>query len=258
MLNPERMPAAGLGRPQGEWMPTSLSESANEILAGLDLDEVSGLIGAAQPVPLERGELIAEAGKPAPYVYFPTEGVLSLVGATAGGGSVELAVVGNEGVASVPGILGTTVLPFRVISQVPGHAMRIPADVVSRGLVECGDFHHRVMEYTNQLIAQVAQSAICNRFHNAKQRLARWLLMTADRAGTNELPLTHEFISHMVGGPRSAVTEAACELRASGAIDYRRALMVIRDVEKLRAQACECYDVLQGEAGEETAEVRAG
>lgn len=221
--------------------------SSNAILAGLDQSESSALESASHHIPLGRGDLIAEAGQPAPYVYFPTEGVLSLVGTTAAGGTVELAVVGNEGVASISSILGRTTLPFRVVAQVPGRALRIPTDVVTAMANECGPLHHRLLDYTQQLIAQVAQSAICNRFHTAKQRLARWLLMTADRAGSNELPLTHEFISYMVGGPRSAVTEAAAELRESGAIDYRRGLIVIRDAGKLQEQSCECYEILQAE-----------
>src|SRR5262245_13729560 len=232
------------------------TESANVILSGLDHIEAAALTSAAQDVSLERGELIAEAGQAAPYVYFPTEGVLSLVGTTSLGATVELAVVGNEGVASISSILGMNYLPFRVVAQVPGHAVRIPTDIVSREVLECGDLHQRVLEYTHQLIAQVAQSAICNRFHNAEQRLARWLLMTADRAESNELALTHEFISYMVGGPRSAVTEAAAELREAGAIDYRRALIVIRDRDKLRAHACECYDVLQNESRDAAAATR--
>ena len=225
--------------------------SANAILAGLEQSESIALKSASQDIPLERGELIAEAGQAAPFVYFPTEGVLSLVGTTASGGTVELAVVGNEGVASISAILGRNYLPFRVVAQVPGRAVRIPTDVVSDMVSTCGPLHHRLLEYTHSVIAQVAQSAICNRFHSAKQRLARWLLMTADRADTNELPLTHEFISYMVGGPRSAVTEAAAELREAGAIDYRRGLIVIRDSARLRGQCCECYDILQSDSEEE-------
>ena len=225
----------------------SPTETNNVILSGLDQRELATLTAAAEDVALERGELIAEAGEAAPYVYFPTAGVLSLVGTTSLGATVELAVVGSEGVASISSILGPNYLPFRVMAQVPGRAVRVPTDIVSREVLECGDLHQRVLDYTHQLIAQVAQSAICNRFHNAKQRLARWLLMTADRADTNALPLTHEFISYMVGGPRSAVTEAAAELREAGAIDYRRALIVIRDRNKLRVHACECYEVLQAE-----------
>jgi CRP-like cAMP-binding protein len=221
-----------------------VTESINAILSGLDSKESSTLRGAAEEITLERGALVADAGQAAPYVYFPLEGVLSLVGATSGGATVEVAVVGNEGVASVSAILGKNWMPFRVVTQVPGRALKVPTDVVAKMIVECGTFHRRMLDYTQQMIAQVAQSAVCNRFHNARQRLARWLLMTADRAESTELQLTHEFISYMVGGPRSAVTEAAAELRESGAIDYRRGLIIIRDATKLREQSCECYELL--------------
>lgn len=223
-----------------------VSTSPNAILDGLDVGELADLYGAAETIPLERGALIAEAGQATPFVYFPTEGVLSLVGATLNGGTVEVAVVGNEGVASISAILGRNWLPFRVVTQVPGHALRVPTDLVAETVKACGELHERIMGYTHQMIAQIAQSAVCNRFHNAKQRLARWLLMTADRVESKELALTHEFISYMVGGPRSAVTEAASELRASGAIDYRRGVIVIRDVTRLREQSCECYAMLAG------------
>jgi CRP-like cAMP-binding protein len=222
-----------------------VTESVNAILSGLDSRELSALRGAAHEITLERGALVADAGQAAPYVYFPIEGVLSLVGATSGGATVEVAVVGNEGVASVSAILGKNWMPFRVVTQVPGRALRVPTEVVAKMIVECGTFHQRLLDYTQQMIAQVAQSAVCNRFHNARQRLARWLLMTADRAESTELALTHEFISYMVGGPRSAVTEAAAELRESGAIDYRRGLIIIRDPMKLREQSCECYELLR-------------
>jgi CRP-like cAMP-binding protein len=147
-------------------------------------------------------------------------------------------------VASISAVLGDQLLPFRVVTQVPGRAIRISTGVTTQLLTQCGEFHDRLMAYTHQMIAQVAQSAVCNRFHNAKQRLARWLLMTADRADSTELPLTHEFISYMVGGPRSAVTEAAAELRESGAIAYRRGLITISSAERLREQSCECYELL--------------
>ena len=101
------------------------------------------------------------------------------------------------------------------------------------------------MLFSHSMIAQIGQSAICNRFHTARQRLARWLAMTVDRAPDRDLPLTHEFIAHMVGGPRSAVTEAAAALRRAGAIDYRRGLVTIRSQAKLRQQACECYEASQ-------------
>src|SRR5688500_18692285 len=221
-----------------------VTESVNAIISGLDTRESSMLLAVAQEIPLERGAMVADAGRAAPYVYFPLEGVLSLVGATSGGATVEVAVVGNEGVASVSAILGRNWMPFRVVTQVPGRALKVPTDVVAQMIIECGAFHRRMLDYTQQMIDHVAQSAVCTSFHYARQRLARWLLMTEERAESNELPLTHEFISYMVGGPRSAVTEAAAELRESGAIDYRRGLIIIRDAAKLREQSCECYELL--------------
>jgi CRP-like cAMP-binding protein len=229
--------------------------SANAILADLNPMESARLYEAAEEVSLERGGVVAEAGVRPAYVYFPLGGVLSLVGTTTGGATVEVAVVGREGVASISAVLGEQWLPFRVVTQVPGRALRISTGIVSEVVNQCGSLHHRMMTYTHQLIAQVAQSAVCNRFHTARQRLARWLLMTADRSDAMALPLTHEFISHMVGGPRSAVTEAAAELRESGAIAYRRGLITISNVHRLREQACECYSVLAEATKHEVAAV---
>lgn len=224
-------------------MPTA--NSANAILAGLAPEDVAVLHSGAEHVTFDRADSIVEPGEGSPYVYFPTEGVLSLVGTTSGGGTVEVAVVGNEGVIGVPSFFGNHPLPFGVVAQVPTRVIRVPHGIVAEAMADCGELHRRILAYTHQLLAQVAQSAVCNRFHSAKQRLARWLLMIAERAGMDVLPLTHEFISSMVGGPRSAVTEAASELRDSGAIDYRRGLIVIRDPELLRRHACECYGVLR-------------
>jgi CRP-like cAMP-binding protein len=213
----------------------------NQLLNGLDPRELALLRPHFVQVTLQVGEVVAEAGQVADFVYFPTEGVLSLVGTTNGGATVEVAIVGREGVATISAILGRSRLPFRIVTHVAATAWRLPTDVITRQLRDCGDLHERLLAYSESVIFQIGQSAICNRFHNAKQRLARWLLMTVDRAGTRELPLTHEFISYMVGGPRSAVTEAASALRDSGAIDYRRGFVSVRDLEQLEREACECY-----------------
>lgn len=222
----------------------SANERGNAILAGLGEPELARLRAGGQIITLERSTLIAEAGEKPDHVYFPLEGVLSLMGTTASGGTVEVAVVGSEGVAGVWAILGNHGLPFRIVTQVPGRALRVPTTLVSEVAADCGELHNRILDYTHHLITQVAQSAICNRFHSARQRLARWLMLIADRANSTSLPLTHEFISYMVGGPRSAVSEAASDLRQLGAIDYRRGLIVVRDADRLREQACECYEVL--------------
>jgi CRP-like cAMP-binding protein len=218
---------------------------SNRILRDLDEAEFAILEPHLQEIGIKRGAVLSEAGHPAKYLYFPTTAVLCLVGTTEAGATVEVALVGPEGVASVSAALGRQRLPFRVVAQLEGVVLRIPTEVVTHQIHRCRDLHERFLIYSHTVIAQVGQSAICNRFHTAKQRLARWLLMTADRVDSRELPLTHEFIAYMVGGPRSAVTEAAAALRASGAIDYRRGRLTIKSVARLRQQACECYAAVQ-------------
>jgi CRP-like cAMP-binding protein len=222
-----------------------IEAAANQLLAGLDSRELALIRPCLVEVTLETGTLVADAGQPAQFVYFPLDSVLSLVGATESGATVEVAVVGREGVASVSALLGRQRLPFRIVTQIDGKALRAPTETMIQRLHECGEFHERLLAYSESLIFQIGQSAICNRFHNARQRLARWLLMTIDRAGMRELPMTHEFISYMVGGPRSAVTEAAAALRDSGAIDYRRGIMSIRSLARLEEEACECYSAVK-------------
>lgn len=213
----------------------------NRLLHDLVAREYSVLAPHLQEVPIERGKVLAEAGDTLPYLYFPLEGVLSLVGTTENGATVEVADVGREGMATVSAIFGSRTLPFRVVIKIAGRALRLPTDVVARQLRECGELHARLLESAESVIAQISQAAVCNRYHNAKERLARWLLTTADRAETTALPLTHEFISSMVGGPRSAVTEASAELRDSGAIEYSRGLLSIKNHDQLRSESCECY-----------------
>lgn len=221
------------------------ASGGNRLLAALSADELSLLAPHLDEITLPMGRTLAEPGQAPEYVYFPVTAVLSLVGTTEAGATVEVAVVGREGMASVSAALGRQRLPFRVSVQLEGVALRAPTKLVTRHLHECRELHDRLLMYSHSIIVQVAQSAICNRFHSAKERLARWLLMTCDRAGSRELPFTHEFIAHLVGGPRSAVTEAAAALRVAGAIDYRRGSLTVRNFAKLRQQACECYEVTE-------------
>jgi CRP-like cAMP-binding protein len=228
--------------PRYRHTPMATSDVGNRILEGLPADEMALLDPQLCRIHIERGTVLSEAGEAVPFVYFPINCVLSLVGTTERGGTVEVAVVGREGMASVAAVLGRKRLPFTVVAQLGGDAWRLPAEVAVLQLQQCRELNSRLLQYSHSVISQIGQSAICNRFHNARQRLARWLLMTADRADSRELPLTHEFIADMVGGPRSAVTEAAAALRVAGAIDYRRGLLTIRSLPKLRQQACECYE----------------
>lgn len=223
----------------------SSTGAGNQLLQDLNARELAIIHGDLQLFRVNRGVVLSEAGQPARHVYFPVTCVLGLVGATEGGATVEVALVGREGVASVSAAFGRQRLPFRVVAQVEGDAWRIPSEIVSRQLQDCRELNERLLMYSHTVIAQVGQSAICNRFHTARQRLARWLLMVSDRVDSHELSLTHEFIAHMVGGPRSAVTEAASSLRTSGAIDYRRGRITIHDLAKLRELACECYEAVR-------------
>jgi CRP-like cAMP-binding protein len=217
---------------------------SNRLLEELEPKEYAMLAPHLHEMPMERGRVLAEVGDPVPYLYFPIEGVLSLVGTTEAGATVEVADVGRDGTASVSAIFGNHSMPFRVVTKIAGRSLRLPTEVVARQLRECGEFHERLLGSAEAVIAQISQVAVCNRYHNAKERLARWLLTTADRAQSSELPLTHEFISSMVGGPRSAVTEASAELRDAGAIDYSRGLLLIRSAEQLRRESCECYEAV--------------
>jgi CRP-like cAMP-binding protein len=220
---------------------------SNRLLSDLGEQDYAALAPHLQEVALERGKVLAEVGETQPYIYFPIEGVLSLVGATENGMTVEVADVGREGIASICAIFGSRCTPFRIVTKIAGRAMRLPTEIAARQLRECGALHSRLLESAEAIITQISQAAVCNRYHNAKERLARWLLTTAQRAETSALPLTHEFISSMVGGPRSAVTEASAELRESGAIDYSRGLLLITDMAKLQSESCECYIAVGGQ-----------
>lgn len=221
------------------------SSAANQILHGLRADELRALEPYLQQVLVPQGHVLSEAGQPAKYLFFPITCVLSVVGTTEAGATVEVAVVGREGLASVSAALGRRRIPFRIVAQIEGTAWQVGTETLTAQLGQCRELHQRILRYSHSVIAQVGQSAICNRFHTARQRLARWLLMTADRVESRDLPLTHEFIAHMVGGPRSAVTEAAAALRELGAIDYRRGVISIRNLAALREVACECYDAVE-------------
>jgi CRP-like cAMP-binding protein len=175
--------------------------------------------------------------------YFLRSGVVAYVGATTLGGSIARAVVGREGMAGAYPTLGEGEVACHLVVQVGGRALRAPLDEVRRRVLACGDLHSLVLRRLQSLTMQFAQSGVCNRFHTARQRLARWLLLTLERTDTTSLGLTHEFMAQMVGGPRPAVTQAAGELRSVGATEYQRATLTVIDRQRLEREACECYAV---------------
>lgn len=227
-------------------MPTR--SARNELLAGFARSSPASFeefFDQLQPVSLARGTVIGAARARAEFVYFLESGVVSLVASTSNGQTIEVAIVGPEGVAGIADALGQHPLPYEWVVQMRAEAFKVPTRVVRQHILSCGDLHELLMAYSQHVMHQLTQSAVCNRFHTAVQRLSRWLLLTADRAGTNQLELTHEYMAQMVGAPRSAVSHAASLLRAEGVIDYRRGLLTIRDERLLRQHACDCVDAVK-------------
>jgi CRP-like cAMP-binding protein len=213
-------------------------------LARLDPGVFARLCDDLQPVSLERGTVLGVPHEPLDWVYFVDSGVVSLVAETGGGQSLEVAIVGREGVAGFTDTLGRLGLPYRLIVQLSGLAYRIRPGIVTEHVFSCTALHELLMSYSQFMMHQLTQSALCSRFHGSVQRLARWLVLTAERAGTNRLPLTHEFVAQMVGAPRSAVTAAAAELRARKIIEYGRGTVIIKSAKRLHRSACDCVDAV--------------
>ena len=217
-------------------------------LAEADADVYAQLLRELEPHPMHRGAALSEPRKVTDFVYFIDSGVVSLVATTRAGSSVEVALVGREGVAGLGDALGTQPLPYGLVVQLSGLAYRAPKDVIRDHILSCSALHALLMDYSQRMMHQLAQSALCNRFHTSVQRLARWLLLTAERAETTRFELTHEFVAQMVGAPRSAVSESASTLRNKGIIDYRRGVLTIRNVTRLHKIACECFDAVSDAA----------
>ena len=213
-------------------------------LAQSDRQVFTKLADDLEPHPMQRGLTLSPSRLMSDYVYFIDSGVVSLVASTRSGNSIEVALVGREGVAGLTDALGKQPLPYGLMVQLPGLAYRVPKTVIRDHILSCSALHELLMDYSQRVMHQLAQSALCNRFHTSVQRLAKWLLLTAERADTNRLELTHELVAQMVGAPRSAVSESASTLREKGIIDYRRGVLTIRNARRLHTVACECYDVI--------------
>ena len=219
----------------------------NHVLAELAQSEITvfnQLARELEPHPLQQGMVLGAPRVAADCMYFVESGIVALVASTRAGNSVEVALVGKEGVAGIADALGSQPLPYGLVVQLPGLAYRVPKDVIREHIFSCSALHGLLMDYSQHVMHQLAQSALCNRFHTSVQRLARWLLLTAERADTNRFELTHEFVAQMVGAPRPVVSQSAGVLRDKGIIDYRRGVLTIRNPKKLRKIACECVDAI--------------
>ena len=219
--------------------------NANRILASIPAKDFKRLQAALEPVTMKFGALLYEPGKAIRHVYFPLNCLISLLTSVDKRRSLEVGMVGNEGMAGMPFILGMGVSGVRAIVQGQGDALRVASGFFRVEFDRNPPLKEALYRYMYALMAQISQTAACNRFHETESRLARWLLMTRDRVGSDEFLLTHEFLAHMLGLRREGVTEAASALKSRKLIDYSRGKIQILNVKGLRAASCPCYQIVQ-------------
>ena len=219
--------------------------SQNRILAALPREEYERLRSYQKQVHLVQGNILYDAGDHIRHLYFPMSGMVSLLSTTLEGESIEVGMIGNEGVAGLPAILRMDAAPYRVIVQLPGRAVRIRADVLREVFNKGGQLQDLLLKYTHALLTQIAQSAACNRFHTVEERLCRWLLVCYDRLHSDTVYFTQEFLSQMLGVPRTTVTMVAGNLQRAGLIHYSRGKIHVLDRRGMEAASCECYQVVR-------------
>jgi CRP-like cAMP-binding protein len=213
----------------------------NLFLAALPQDDLKRLRPHFETVDGTLGKVLIEMGEPMPHLYFPDGGMASLLIRLEDGAAIEVGVVGKEGFAGLPALLGSTKAPHESMVQMPGKFTRIRTAIVLEEMRRSPALLDRVHRYSQAMYSQIAQTAVCNVHHALPQRLARWLLMAHDRAETDQLPLTQEFLSIMLAVRRPGVSIAANTLQQAGAISYHRGRITVLDRERLEQAACECY-----------------
>jgi CRP-like cAMP-binding protein len=219
----------------------------NKLLTSLPPNEYERLLPHLEPVHLPKGKILYHVGDIVRHMYFINDGQVSLLSITGDGETIEVAMVGNEGVIGISAILRSNKVPYEVMVQLPvKSALRVRAEVVREEFNRGGKLQDLLLRYTQALLTQITQSAVCNRFHASDKRLARWLLIASDLVKSNTFHLTHEFIAHMLGTPRTGVTMAAGSLQREDLIRYSRGKITIRDREGLENASCECYEVIRG------------
>jgi CRP-like cAMP-binding protein len=228
-------------------MASVISVKQNHLLASLPAADLKSLQPHLQLVTLELGQSLYESGDSLPYVFFPTSGIVSLLYVTANGDSAELAVVGCEGMIGVSLFMGGETTPNRAVVQAACEAYKLPSKELKAKFAEGGPFQLLMLKFTQALITQVSQTAVCNLHHSIEEQLCRWLLLSLDRLPGNELLMTQELIANMLGVRRQGVTEAARKLEKRGIITYARGLITVTDRPALERACCECYEVVKRE-----------
>ena len=228
-------------------MPCRHHPGQNRLLAVLPAADQERLFPELELMPMPLGEVLYESGSRLSHVYFPTDSIVSLLYVMEDGASAEIAVVGNEGMVGVALFMGGETTPSRAMVLSGGFAYRLSGQLLKREFSRAVTMQHLLLRYTQALLTQMAQTAVCNRHHSVDQQLCRWLLMSLDRLSSNQLTMTQELIANMLGVRREGVTAAAGKLQAMGLIRYSRGHITVLDRRGLEAHACECYYVVKRE-----------
>ncbi len=224
------------------------SPKNNRLLAALPAQDYERLLPHLERVPLKLGLALYESGGQQGHVYFPTDSIVSLLYVMKDGASAEIAVVGNEGLVGIALFMGGESTPSRAVVQSAGDAYRVAGERMKNEFEAGGAMRHLLLRFTQALITQMAQTAVCNRHHAVEQQLCRWLLLSLDRLPSNELTMTQGLIANMLGVRREGVTEAAGKLQAAGLIQYSRGKITVLDRAGLEERVCECYAVVKLES----------
>lgn len=229
----------------------------NRLLAVLPEDAWRRLEPLLEPVDMPLGQVLCESGSALKHAYFPATSIVSLLYVMENGASAEIAMVGNEGIVGISLFMGGDSMPSRVVVQGAGRGHRLKAQALKDEFNLGGPVMHVLLRYTQALITQMAQTAVCNRHHALEQQLCRWLLLSLDRLDSNELLMTQELIANMLGVRREGVTEAALRLQKLGLISYARGRILVLDRGGLEARTCECYAVVKKEYDRLLPDIRA-
>ena len=215
----------------------------NRILKALPSKELKIISAQLKSLDLQKGAVLYEAAERIGTVYFPEEGMISYLSGTSDGETIEVCVVGSEGAAGLAGIMSDAAA-FRAVVQIPGRAFSLDREFLRKEFRRSETVHRVLLQYMSALLVQVAQTAVCNKFHSVEQRFCRWLLMAHDRAPTDALPLTQDELARILGSRRASVSVVAAKFKRSGAIRYSRGIIGIVDRKKLEAGSCECYETI--------------
>jgi CRP-like cAMP-binding protein len=224
-----------------------LDPTKNRLLASLPREEYERILPRLGHVSFKLGEVVYESGGQMDYIYFPTNAIISLLYVMENGASAEMGMAGKEGLVGVALFMGGNTMPNRAVVQSAGGAVRMKADALREEFARGGTFQRLLLRYTQALLTQMSQTAVCNRLHEIEQQLCRWLLLSHDRLDSDELVMTQELIANMLGVRREGVTASAGRLQERGLISYVRGRIKILDRRGLEAAVCECYKVVKDE-----------